>query len=224
MSPHSWVTSQLHMETVQGFVEDFTYVGIFAVLLLGSLGIPIPEEMPILAAGILSHEGFVRWWLALPVCIVGVLAGDVILYGIGRHWGERVLNWRLVRRVLTRDREQSLKAAYCRHAVKTVIVMRHVTGLRAAAFLTAGIARVPWRTFLLADMGAALVGVPLSFGLAYLFTSQIQSIIANVHRVEGWLGLGALFVVTIMLVVKLWFWYRHPPIDTLVHDGNGLRR
>jgi membrane protein DedA with SNARE-associated domain len=99
--------------------------------------------------------------------------------------------------------------------------MRHVTGLRAPAFLTAGIARVPWRTFLFADMGAALVGVPLSFWLAYLFTSQIQAIMADVHRAERWLGLGGLFVLTIMLVVKLWFWYRHPPIDTLVHRGDG---
>ena len=49
------------METVQGFVEHFTYIGIFAVLLLGSLGVPIPEEMSIIAAAVLSHEGIVRW-------------------------------------------------------------------------------------------------------------------------------------------------------------------
>ena len=126
------------METLQGFVEHFTYLGILAILLMGSLGIPIPEEMPIVAAGTLSHEGVVRWWLALPVCVVGVLAGDLVLYGIGRRWGERLVNLRLVRRVLTREREQILKAAYRRHAVKTVIMTRHVIGLRTAAFLTAG--------------------------------------------------------------------------------------
>lgn len=37
------------METIQGVVEQFTYLGIFAVLLLGSLGVPIPEEMAIIA-------------------------------------------------------------------------------------------------------------------------------------------------------------------------------
>jgi len=37
------------VETLQGFVEQFTYLGIFAVLLLGSLGVPIPEEMAIIA-------------------------------------------------------------------------------------------------------------------------------------------------------------------------------
>ena len=151
------------METLQDSVEHFTYLGIFAALLLGSLGIPIPEEMPIVAAGILSHEGVVRWWLALPLCVVGVLSGNLILYGIGWRWGERVVNWRGVRRILTREREQRPKAAYRRHAVKTIVAVRHVMGLRAAAFLTAGMARVPWWRFLLADAGAALVGVPLGF-------------------------------------------------------------
>jgi len=73
---------------LQGVVEH-SYLGIFAVLLLGSLGVPIPEEMAIIAAAVLSHAGFVRWWLALPVCLLGVLSGDVVLYWVGRHWGVR---------------------------------------------------------------------------------------------------------------------------------------
>ena len=50
--------------------------------------------MPIIAAAVLSYEGIVRWWLALPVCLVGVLSGDMVLYWVGRHWGDQVLNWR----------------------------------------------------------------------------------------------------------------------------------
>src|SRR4029077_15648286 len=104
------------MEALQEFVNNFTYLGIFAVLLLGSLGVPIPEEMPIIAAAVLSHEGIVRWWLALPTCLLGGLSGGVGRDWVGRHWGEHVLNWRLVRLVLSPAREQRLKAAYRRHA------------------------------------------------------------------------------------------------------------
>jgi hypothetical protein len=53
--------------------------------------------------------------------------------------------------------------------VKTVIVARPIIGLRAAAFLTAGIAGVPFGLFVAANCGAALVGVTVIFGLAYLF-------------------------------------------------------
>jgi len=196
------------LEALQEFVDNFTYTGVFAVLVLGSLGVPIPEEMPIIAAGVLSHEGLVRWWLALPVCLLGVLSGDVVLYWVGRQWGEQVLDWRMVRLVLTPAREQWLKAAYRRHAVKTVVTARHVMGLRAAAFLTAGIARVPFWKFVVADAGAAVLGIPVGFGLAYFFTDQIKAISADVHRVERWLGLAVLLALVTVLSVGVWRWNR----------------
>jgi len=196
------------VEALQEFVNNFTYLGIFAVLLLGSLGVPIPEEMPIIAAAVLSHEGLVRWWLALPVCLLGVLSGDMVLYWVGRHWGERVLSCRLVRLVLTPAHEQWLNAAYRRHALKTVVTARHVMGLRAAAFLTAGSSGVPFWKFVVADAGAALLGVPLAFGLAYFFTDQIKAIMADVHRAERWLGLAGLLALAALLVAYVWRWHR----------------
>ena len=197
------------METLQGFVEQFTYLGIFAVLLLGSLGVPIPEEMAIIAAAVLSHAGLVRWWLALPVCLLGVLSGDMVLYWVGRHWGENVLNWRVVRLVLTPKREQWLKAAYRRHALKTIVTARHVMGLRAAAFLTAGIARVPFWKFVVADAGAAALGVPFAvrFGLL-LHGSRSQP---SWPMCTGWsagLRSRASLGLLVVLGVGVWRWNR----------------
>jgi membrane protein DedA with SNARE-associated domain len=207
------------VETLRAFVDSFTYLGIFAMLLVGSLGLPIPEEMPIIGAAVLTHQGVIRWWLALPVCVLGVLSGDMVLYWVGRRWGERVLGWRMVRPVLTAEREQWLCAAYRRHAMKTVATVRHVMGLRAAAFLLAGSARVPFWKFAVADAAAALVGVPLLFGLAYFFTDQVQAVVADVHRAERWLVLAGLLALATMLGVGAWRWRRrivtepHGPAD-----------
>jgi len=206
------------VEALQEFVDNFTYLGIFAVLLLGSLGVPIPEEMAIIAAAVLSHAGMVRWWLALPICLLGVLSGDMVLYWVGRHWGDQVLNWRLVRLVMSPVREQWLEAAYRRHALKTIVTARHLMGLRAAAFLTAGTARVPFWKFVAADAGAALVGVPLGFGLAYFFTVQIKAVMVNVHRAERWLGLAGLLALAAMLVVGVWRWHRRVEKPTEGHS------
>ncbi len=211
---------------LQEFVQHFTYVGILGLLLLASLGVPIPEEMPVIAAAVLSHEAIMWWWLALPVCWLGVLSGDVALYWIGRRWGQQVLDWRAVRLVLTVEREQWLEAAYRRHALKTVVTARHLMGLRAAAFLTAGIARVPFWKFLVADAGAALVGVPLLFGLSYFFTEQIEAIMADAHRVERWLGLAGLLAVVTVLVVSMWRWSRRieeEPLDEEAAGGNSAQ-
>jgi membrane protein DedA with SNARE-associated domain len=188
--------------SIEVFLEEFTYLGVFLVLFLAGLGVPVPEEVPILASGVLAHEGVVRWWLMLPVCVIGVLSGDVVLYWVGRHWGERVLAWRIVRCVLSPEREEALKAAYHRHGVKVIFTARHVMGLRAAAFLTAGIARVPFGRFLAVDFAGALVGVPLSFGLAFFFTDQLARIRADVHRIERWGLLLALVAVSVWIAVR----------------------
>jgi len=165
------------------------------VLFGAGLGVPLPEEIPVLAAGVLSHEGIVRWWIALPLCLVAILGGDSVLYWVGHHWGEHILDWRVVRYVLTPKREEELKAAYRRHGMKIVFAARHVAGFRAAAFLTAGIARVPFAQFIAVDTAAALLGVPFSFALAFFFADQLEWVLADVHRIERWLTIVALTLV-----------------------------
>jgi membrane protein DedA with SNARE-associated domain len=179
--------------------------------------------MAIIAAAVLSHEGLARWWLALPVCLVGVLSGDLVLYWVGRHWGAEILNWRGVRWVLTPTREQWLTAAYRRHALKTVVTARHVMGLRAAAFLTAGMARVPFWKFVVADAGAAALGVPFVFGVAYFFTEQLTAIAADVRRVERWLALAGLLGLVVVLGVGVRRWKRRLDTERLEAERTAER-
>jgi membrane protein DedA with SNARE-associated domain len=190
-------------DLVVSFIEQLGYVGLFLVLFFAGLGVPIPEELPIVTGGVLSHQLVLRWWIALPVCFVGVLSGDVALYWVGHHWGERVLGWRPVRWVLSPAREEQLKAAYRGHGVKIVFTARHVMGLRAAAFLTAGIARVPFWKFLAVDAVAALVSVPFGFFVAFLFADQIEQVFADVHRVERWVTLAALVIVAVWVTIAV---------------------
>jgi membrane protein DedA with SNARE-associated domain len=192
------------MGALQQFLEEFTYAGVFLALFLGGLGVPLPEEVPVLTSGVLAHEGIVRWWLALPVCLVGVVSGDAALYWVGRHWGERVLKWRIVRHVLSVERERTLTEAYHRHGVKIVFTARHVMGLRVAAFLTAGIVRVPFPRFIAADAAAAMIGVPISFGVAYFFADRVHEIMADVHRAQRWLLFAGFVVAAVWITVHAW--------------------
>jgi membrane protein DedA with SNARE-associated domain len=188
--------------SIEHFIEEFTYAGVFLVLFAAGLGVPIPEELPVVASGVLAREGLVRWWLALPVCLLGVLAGDTCIYWIGRHWGERVLEWRPVRYMLSREREEALKAAYRRHGVKIVFTARHLMGVRAAAFLTAGISHIPFGKFLAVDAAAAVIGVPAGFGLGFLFTDQLEGIARDVRHLERWLVLVALVAIATWIAIR----------------------
>ncbi len=170
----------------------------------------MPEEVPIVAAGVLSHAGVFRWWLALCVSLAGVLAGDAVLYWAGHHWGELLLDWRVVRRVLSRAREERLKAAYREHGVKIVFTARHVMGLRAAAFIMAAIVRVPFWKFLAVDAAAAVLGIPVSFALAYFFADRVYGVLRDVHRIERWLTLLAVAAVAAWLALRTYRRSRRP--------------
>ena len=56
------------------------YLGIALLLLLGGLGLPVPEEAPIILAAVLSRGGKMWWPLALGSCLSGVLLAISALF------------------------------------------------------------------------------------------------------------------------------------------------
>jgi membrane protein DedA with SNARE-associated domain len=173
-------------------IIQFSYPGVFLILLATGLGVPIPEELPIAVAAMLARWEVMHWWGALLSCLGGVLAGDMLLYTLGRHFGRRILKWQTARRILTPEREKRVMEAYYRHGLKFVVMARLIMGLRAAAFLTAGLVRVPFPRFLLVDLAAVLLSVPLSFGVAYLVADSVAVALARVRELQLWVAGGAL--------------------------------
>jgi len=184
-------------------IVDFSYPGVFLILLATGLGVPIPEELPIAIAALMARWKAMHWVGALLSCLAGVLAGDMLLYCVGRHFGRRILQWPTVRRILTPAREARVMDAYHRHGLKFVVMARLVMGLRAAAFLTAGLVRVPFPRFLLADVTAVLVSVPLWFGMAYLVADSVAVALMYVRQLQFWIAGLVLVVAAGWLLVHL---------------------
>ncbi len=169
-------------------IGHFTYPAVFAILVVSGLGAPIPEELPIAIAAVMARWEVMHWEGALLSCVGGAIGGDMLLYWVGRRFGRRILHWPTVRRVLTPDREARIVDAYQRHGLKFVVVARLVMGLRSAAFLTAGVVRVPFLWFLLVDVAAALVSVPLTFGIAYAVADSVAVALARVRELQLWIA------------------------------------
>ncbi len=176
---------------MQAFLEHFGYAAVFGLLLVGGVGVPIPEELTQLTAGVLSHEGYLRLAVTLPVAWAGILAGDAVLFLLARRHGPRALESRPVRRVLTPARREKLERHFARHAFLTVFVARHAGGVRFAAFALAGATGVRTATFLLADGLSALLSVPLVVGAGYLFAHHLGQARRDIRLLE----LGVLVLV-----------------------------
>ncbi len=181
-------------------IGQLGYVGIALILVLGGLGLPVPEEAPIILAAMLSRTGKMRWELALSACFVGVLLGDFIVYFIGYFYGEKVLSLPMTRKLLTREREVQIKGYFHRHGFKILILGRFAVGFRTAAYLTAGILQLPVLSLFLTDLLAASLSTTLMFGLGYIFAHQIQT---SFDRAKHWM------TAIVGITVAIWLLHRY---------------
>lgn len=180
-------------------VQQLGYLGISLILVLGGLGLPIPEEVPIILAAVLSKHGQMWWPFAVTACMAGVLVGDFIVYFLGYFYGEKVLSFRFTRRFLSKARETQIKGYFHRHGFKILVLGRFAVGFRTAAYLTAGILQLPPLKLLATDFLAASLSTFLMFGLGFLFANQIQS---GLHEFQQWMML------LIGLLVVSWLFHR----------------
>jgi membrane protein DedA with SNARE-associated domain len=165
-------------------IGQLGYLGIALLLVLGGLGLPVPEEAPIILAAVLSKNEKMWWPLAFVSCLTGVLLGDFVVYFLGFFYGEKVLSLRLTRKFLTRAREAQIKGYFHRHGFKILILGRFAVGFRTAAYLTAGILKLPALKLFLTDLFAASLSTLLMFGLGYFFARQIE---ASFDQMKHWL-------------------------------------
>ncbi|MEE9240618.1 MAG: DedA family protein [bacterium] len=189
-------------EVVQVYLAEFTYGGIFFVLLLCGFGLPIPEDIPILTSGYLAHLGTINIWAALAVNFTGVMLGDIIIYSIGYFWGSRVAENRLFRSWMKPGRREKVERFFGRHGKKAIFFGRFAAGLRAPLFLMAGVMRMPAGIFLGMDILAASVSVPVLLFAAYYFGDEIDVLRNMVGKTQN-------FVLLIATATILWIALRY---------------
>jgi membrane protein DedA with SNARE-associated domain len=158
---------------------------VFAWLVIGGLGVPLPEDIALLATGVLVQRGAVHPAVALPVVFAGVLAGDAMLFFLARRLGPAAYKRRLFQRLLPPERRRRIEELYRRHGGRLVFLARHVGGIRAAVFAMAGIHGMRASRFLLWDALSACLSVPLVVGLGYygaLHVDRVRAGIAAAHH------------------------------------------
>jgi membrane protein DedA with SNARE-associated domain len=167
--------------------NEYGYQGVFLALIAASFGFPIPEELPVLTAGVMvGHEDTtLKWYIMLPVVMAGVVIGDGVLYGLGRLWGRKLLNWGFIRRnFVPLDKQEQIEKNFAERGIWVLLGARLLPGIRAPVFIMAGVLKVPFGRFMLADAIYAIPLVNILFWLAYMLTDQVLVIFNKIdeHR------------------------------------------
>ena len=195
------------MDTLQillDFFTDYSYFAVFSVLLVCGLGVPIPEDVTLVAGGIISGLGYADVYGMLFVCMAGVLSGDCIMFIVGRLFGRQVLNFRLIALVFNRERFTLVQEKFEKYGNWVLFVARFLPGLRSLIFITAGMTRrIAYKHFLLMDGVAALISVPAWVWLGYYGAGNREWLMAMVRH--GQWGLLSVAVALLLGVVSIWF-------------------
>src|SRR3989442_12492456 len=85
------------MEFLSSYLEHFTILGLFFALMLAGLGIPLPEDLILITAGVLAYQGVIHLGWAIPILYIGVLSGNLLTYSFGRRFADIVLRHPLAR-------------------------------------------------------------------------------------------------------------------------------
>ena len=188
------------------------YAAVFGLLIAAGFGFPLPEDVPLIAGGVLA-------WLASPleevtlggmlrdtgfqgmvaVGMAGILVGDSVIYWAGRRIGRRVAEIWPFRRMITPEKLERVERLLRQRGKVVVMVARFLPGLRAPTYFSVGHSRVPFGEFLLFDGLAALVSAPLWVCLGFWFGDDIERAARAGSQFGGYILTGVLLVVAVLI-------------------------
>jgi membrane protein DedA with SNARE-associated domain len=195
-------------KTLNWVVENLTGLGpwnyfiAFAVLILCGFGVPIPEDITLVAGGLVSGLGATDIAIMSLICFAGVLIGDATMYFIGKIFGYRIQRFKPMRRILTPERFESVQEQFSKYGIWVLFVARFMPGLRSPIFMASGMSqRVPFIHFLLMDGFAALISVPVWLLLGYYCAKSIPELIDKVKHGQSVMHIIILAIVVIAIVL-----------------------
>ena len=188
----------LSTHTVDGWLESYGYLVVFLLVMIESIGIPVPGETVLIAAALYAgstHKLEIEWVIA--AAIAGAIIGDNIGFSIGRYGGARML-LRYGHKVGLHEGRLKIGIwLFRRHGGKVVFWGRFVSVLRTYAAFLAGTNQMAWPRFLVFNAAGAVVWAT-AFGVAYyVFGSALNKLSTTIDitlGVAGVVGLVAFLV------------------------------
>ncbi len=189
--------------------QGLIWGGIFVVLFISGLGLPLPEDIPLSIAGFTTFKQsndqfvFLHYLAAFLFVVIPILSGDLVAYHMGKKFGFGIRDrFKFLRTALSSRRIARVQHWFDKYGAFSVFMGRQVAGVRFVTFFTAGTMRVPLPKFVLFDFLGCMVSVPAWLTLGTLASSYGQRWLhVAMRRVGAGFLFGSIAVFVVFLIV-----------------------
>lgn len=178
---------------------------VMVLLALATLG---SEDLTCLSAGLLVSKGVLGFIPATAGCLVGIFAGDMGLYFMGRWLGSSTIKKAPFRWFIPQEKIATGREWFEEHGAKLIFTTRFIPGTRLPTYFGAGVARIRVRKFFIYFAIAALVWTPLLVGLSAVAGGRLLKWFERYEGMAVWglLAVALLFWVVVKFVMPAFTW------------------
>ncbi len=185
------------------FIYSYGYLGVFSLLMLGIVGLPLPDEWLLSFTGYLIYKGHFQPVPALAAAVLGSVCGISVSYWLGRSVGvfsvHRYGHWFHI----TEERISRVHAWFGRTGRWSLLVGYFIPGVRHLAGFVAGTSKMRFREFALFAYTGAFAWSVSFVTIGYIFGKEWGSTTRTIHRdiVIGAV-LAAILVLVSLFIIK----------------------
>ena len=196
------------------------YFVLFGLLFSCGLGVPIPEDIPLLVAGFLVGSGKMYLAPAGVLAWCGIIGGDCVLYSLGRKYGLNITKVPFIGKHVTKDRIVHAENLFAKYGILVVAVGRLFAGIRGAMVIAAGTIRFNVAKFLIADGLAAIVSGGLFIWLGHAAGKKMGEK-GNLKIVAEQIDRFGLYVlIAVVVSVGLFMFWKSRQAKPVPHTSN----
>lgn len=198
--------------TVLQWVATYGYVAIFFLLVLGIVGLPVPDETLLTGCGFLVYQGHLHLIPTLISAFAGSACGITCSYLIGKTVGWKFLHSRPGRLLhISDDNIRRVHDWFNRIGHWALMAGYFIPGVRHFTAIVAGTSKLEWPSFALFAYSGALLWVCTFMFIGYHFGPQWIQILELVERN---LKLASIVLGAVVAAYLVFRWLKRKPASS----------
>ncbi|MDR6225011.1 DedA family protein [Desmospora profundinema] len=190
-------------QTMLDLLWQYGYLGIFFFLMLGIVGLPLPDEIMMTFIGYLASVGQLNLALTFVSALSGSMCGITISYWLGKRLGYPFLERYGSRIFITRRRLKRSRLLFRKYGNWVLFFGYFIPGIRHVTAYMAGISRLSVRRFAAYAYGGALTWCTTFIGLGFLVGAHWKKAVVLIHH-YGLILLWVVLAASVILFVRHW--------------------